>query len=102
MKHRHFEVTTPDGHPLRIHGDPEMPRETLDALMRMADLAYQQFSALEVADESRNCCGVCGQVLEQPSRGRRRKYCPICVKQLSHQSPSLASRRMARKKAQGQ
>jgi hypothetical protein len=47
MKHTCFEVTTPSGHPIRIHGNPEMAEATLAALMEMADLAYQQFSKLE-------------------------------------------------------
>lgn len=51
MRHRCFEVTTPAGHPLRIHGNPEMAPETLAALMEMADLAYQQFSKLETETE---------------------------------------------------
>lgn len=47
--HRCFDVTTPAGHTARIRGNPEMPQETLDALMRMMDLAYEQFSSIEMA-----------------------------------------------------
>lgn len=53
-RHRCFEVTTPAGHVARIHGNPEMPGATLDALMRMMDLAYEQFSAIQVLDEAQS------------------------------------------------
>lgn len=48
-KHRCFEVTTPAGHAARINGDPRMAQETLEALMRMIDLAYEQSSVIEAA-----------------------------------------------------
>jgi hypothetical protein len=39
--HVFIETVTPQGNPLCIHGDPEMSAETREALMIMADLAYQ-------------------------------------------------------------
>jgi hypothetical protein len=40
--HVSFGVTTPDGHPISVFGDPDMPAETLNALMAMADAAYRK------------------------------------------------------------
>lgn len=34
-RHRWFEVVAPDGHTMRICGDPGMPRETMDALLAL-------------------------------------------------------------------
>lgn len=98
MKHRCFDVTTPGGRTMRIHGDPQMPVETLDALMRMAELAYAQFStdirSIELADESHpDKCQECGAELTQPARGRRRKYCPDCVARLGHRTPAVQARK---------
>ncbi len=39
--HVFIETVTPQGNPLCIHGDPEMSAETRQALMIMADLAYE-------------------------------------------------------------
>lgn len=94
MKHQCFDTTTPAGHTIRIRGDPQMNAETLDALRRMADLAYEHLSALEVVDESHDdSCAICGVAITQPRTGRPRKYCPACVAQLRHKAPILASRK---------
>jgi hypothetical protein len=45
--HHGFWTTTPNGRQVHIKGDPAMPEETLQALCRMMDLVYQQFSAKE-------------------------------------------------------
>lgn len=37
-----FHITTPAGRAARITGDPNMAPETLEALGRMCDLAYEQ------------------------------------------------------------
>ncbi|MEA2573927.1 MAG: hypothetical protein QOH93_1225 [Chloroflexia bacterium] len=42
-----FYLDTPDGHLLRVHGSHIMRVETQQALMVVADLAYQQFSTGE-------------------------------------------------------
>lgn len=101
MKHRHFEVTTPDNHTIRIYGNPQMSEETLAALARMADLAYEHLSALELVDEStRGMCQECGGELTQPARGRRRKYCPNCVAQLRHRTPATQARKTSAEKSE--
>lgn len=99
MAHRCFDVTTPGGHAIRIHGDPQMPAETLDALMRMTELAYEHLSKLELIDESRpDKCQECDSAIEQPARGRRRKYCPDCVARLGHRTPALSARKSGAEK----
>jgi hypothetical protein len=45
-----FAVRTLDGHMIRINGDPNMPPATLEALMALADLSYQQYGG-EIPDE---------------------------------------------------
>ena len=101
-KHRCFEVTTPEGHTARIHGDPEMSQATLEALMHMMDLACQQLSAIEITNVSQSSgdepsvpskCAVCGIAVQQLTKGRRRKYCPACVTQLRHRTPVTQARK---------
>lgn len=92
-KHRCFDVTTPAGNTARIHGDPGMSRETMDALMQMMDLAYEQMSAIEMLDKTKDQCLVCSTPIEQPALGRRRKYCADCATQLRHRTPALQARK---------
>jgi len=112
-KHRCFEVTTPAGHTALVHGNPEMPQATLDALVWMMDLAYQQFSAIQMLDEGKesddeppapstvlhNRCAICGISVQQPPTGRKRKYCPSCVAQIRHRTPAAQARKTGAEKA---
>lgn len=42
IRHTRFAATTPGGNTVQVYGDPYMEPETLEALGKMFDLAYQQ------------------------------------------------------------
>lgn len=65
-----FWSVTPEGHPVHIKGDPNMPQETLDALLSMMDQAYK--NATEVMS--------CGHTKDNLCRGDgERWFCGQCV-----------------------
>ena len=39
-KHRCFTLTTPEGIEARVHGDPKMPKQDREALLRLMKAAY--------------------------------------------------------------
>ena len=41
LRGRGFWAKTPDGRTIHINGRRDMPQETLDAILRMCDLAYK-------------------------------------------------------------
>lgn len=66
-----FWSVTPEGHSVHIKGDPDMPQETLQALLSMMDLAYKNAAKkmpcghsradIVSSDEGTAFCGQCAE-----------------------------------------
>ncbi len=69
-KGRGFWATTPEGHHFHIKGDPNMPQETLDAIIRVMDQAYKN------ATETMECGHTKDNLVK---RGGDKWVCGQCV-----------------------
>ena len=64
-----FWAVTPEGHTVHIKGDPNMPQDTLDALLGMMDLAHKN------ATEKMSC----GHTKDNLISGEGTTFCGQCA-----------------------
>lgn len=75
------------------------PGMCLSLLSEIDELRAELFGAPTVHQPTDTRCVVCGIPVQQPTTGRRRKYCEGCAAQLRHRTPATQARKSTAEKA---